>query len=177
MEKVEEMRVNSNGMEIESCGRCGGSGHYSYCQMYGTTCFGCSGSGLRFTKRGAAANAFLTQIRSKPIAELSVGMEIWDDPYFSKAGWAKIVAFTPSEQSSWSVVNGEKVIVPGTYVTMETEKCTHSALRMEESKLYRVRQSAADAEITRIRAMAFQDTLSKKGEPKKVKPAKSAAKK
>jgi hypothetical protein len=29
------------------CGRCGGSGHYSYCSMYGTTCFGCRGSGNR----------------------------------------------------------------------------------------------------------------------------------
>lgn len=25
------------------CGRCGGTGEYSYCQMYGTTCFGCMG--------------------------------------------------------------------------------------------------------------------------------------
>lgn len=29
----------------EACHRCGGGGHYSYCAMYGTTCFGCSGSG------------------------------------------------------------------------------------------------------------------------------------
>jgi len=32
------------------CGRCGGSGHYSYCQRYGTTCFGCSGSGKSAVK-------------------------------------------------------------------------------------------------------------------------------
>ncbi len=174
---MEEMRVNKNGMEIESCGRCGGCGRYSYCQMYGDTCFGCGGSGLRFTKRGAAANAFLTQIRSKPIAELSVGMEIWDDPYFSKAGWAKIESIEPDEQRSFSMVGDQRVLVPGTYIKMETEKCGHAGLRLEDKKLYRVRQSAADAEITRLRAMAFQDTLSKKGEPKKVKPAKAAAKK
>lgn len=30
----------------QTCGRCGGGGHYSYCQMYGTTCFGCSGKGV-----------------------------------------------------------------------------------------------------------------------------------
>ncbi len=29
----------------KTCGRCGGGGSYSYCQTYGTTCFGCSGSG------------------------------------------------------------------------------------------------------------------------------------
>lgn len=27
------------------CGRCGGSGHYSYCERWGTICFGCGGSG------------------------------------------------------------------------------------------------------------------------------------
>lgn len=29
----------------ESCGRCGGSGLHSYCQMYGDTCFQCGGRG------------------------------------------------------------------------------------------------------------------------------------
>lgn len=33
-----------------TCGRCGGGGQYSYCQMYGTTCFGCRGSGNVATK-------------------------------------------------------------------------------------------------------------------------------
>ena len=27
------------------CGRCGGSGSYSFCPSHGSTCFGCSGSG------------------------------------------------------------------------------------------------------------------------------------
>ena len=34
----------------ESCGRCGGSGRYSYCQMYGDKCFGCSGHGMKAAK-------------------------------------------------------------------------------------------------------------------------------
>lgn len=29
----------------EACGRCGGSGSYSFCQMHGSTCFGCGGKG------------------------------------------------------------------------------------------------------------------------------------
>lgn len=39
---------------METCSRCGGSGHYSYCDMYGTRCFKCAGSGLqmpRITKK------------------------------------------------------------------------------------------------------------------------------
>jgi hypothetical protein len=31
---------------IEECPRCGGSGHHSYCTMYGTVCFTCDGSGI-----------------------------------------------------------------------------------------------------------------------------------
>lgn len=31
-----------------SCSRCGGSGRYSWCQMYGDRCFGCGGSGARY---------------------------------------------------------------------------------------------------------------------------------
>jgi len=35
----------SEAMTTESCHRCGGSGHFSYCQMHGTTCFQCGGTG------------------------------------------------------------------------------------------------------------------------------------
>lgn len=41
--------------ETKDCSRCGGSGHYSYCQMHGTRCFRCGGKGYEFTKAGAAA--------------------------------------------------------------------------------------------------------------------------
>ena len=49
------MAVREIRYEMGPCGRCGGSGHYSYCTMYGTVCFGCSGSGKRLTRRGRAA--------------------------------------------------------------------------------------------------------------------------
>ena len=42
--KVENVQRYLYGLGIrQTCGRCGGSGHYSRCQMYGTTCFGCAG--------------------------------------------------------------------------------------------------------------------------------------
>lgn len=43
-DKVAKARWVALGYTKE-CERCGGCGHYSYCQMYGTTCFGCGGSG------------------------------------------------------------------------------------------------------------------------------------
>lgn len=33
-----------------ACNRCGGGGEYSYCQSYGTTCFGCAGLGVQIPK-------------------------------------------------------------------------------------------------------------------------------
>ena len=38
--------------ERKTCTRCGGSGTYSYCQMHGTVCFGCSGSGKQQSRNG-----------------------------------------------------------------------------------------------------------------------------
>jgi hypothetical protein len=48
-EKFVQTRLIALGHETV-CGRCGGGGHYSYCQMYGTTCFGCGGRGKVATK-------------------------------------------------------------------------------------------------------------------------------
>jgi hypothetical protein len=41
-----QVRLAALGMK-KACTRCGGSGHYSYCQMHGTTCFKCGGSGAQ----------------------------------------------------------------------------------------------------------------------------------
>lgn len=45
-----------------TCSRCGGSGHYSRCQMYGTTCFGCAGKGDVATK---LSKKTLEQVKAK----------------------------------------------------------------------------------------------------------------
>lgn len=34
----------------EPCSRCGGSGNYSWCAMYGTVCFGCKGTKFKAAK-------------------------------------------------------------------------------------------------------------------------------
>lgn len=40
-----------------ACSRCGGTGNYSYCSMYGTTCFKCRGNKTYLSKAGATAAA------------------------------------------------------------------------------------------------------------------------
>jgi len=44
----------------ENCGRCGGSGAYSWCSAHGSTCFGCSGRGVRAAKLTKATLAAAT---------------------------------------------------------------------------------------------------------------------
>lgn len=81
--------------ESEPCGRCGGSGQFSYNQLNGSVCFGCKGTGYRLTKRGAAAQKHLDQLRSRPVSELKVGDRILFDLTFSRC-WATIESMAPS---------------------------------------------------------------------------------
>jgi hypothetical protein len=39
----------------ETCSRCGGGGQYSYCQMHGSVCFKCRGTGKQYTKNAQRA--------------------------------------------------------------------------------------------------------------------------
>lgn len=59
--------------EKETCGRCGGSGRYSYNSMHGSVCYGCGGHGERLTKRGSAASAFYVASCKVRFADVVVG--------------------------------------------------------------------------------------------------------
>lgn len=49
--------IKAGKLEADTCGRCGGSGHYSYNQTDGTKCFGCSGSGKKMPSTKDALKA------------------------------------------------------------------------------------------------------------------------
>lgn len=72
--------------ESTECSRCGGSGRYSYCTMYGDTCFKCSGSGRMLTKRGAAARAVFLESLERTYGEVEVGWRILVHGY----GWRTV---------------------------------------------------------------------------------------
>ena len=77
--------------ETATCTRCGGTGSHSYCQMYGTTCFGCGGAGRKYTKRGQAAVDYFNSLRSKPLKDFVVGDFFYMDACFNiKGGWGKV---------------------------------------------------------------------------------------
>jgi DnaJ-class molecular chaperone len=72
----------------DTCGRCGGSGHYSYCQMYGTTCFGCKGRGEVAAKLTKAT--FATAKAKVDAGELVVLRAKWRAQSEAKRAFAKI---------------------------------------------------------------------------------------
>jgi DnaJ-class molecular chaperone len=56
--------------ESKTCSRCGGSGNYSFNLMHGTMCYGCSGSGEQYTKRGKEAQRFFAESLTVPAPNL-----------------------------------------------------------------------------------------------------------
>lgn len=63
------------------CTRCGGSGNYSFNQMYGTVCFKCRGSGSKTTKAGMVARAAVDDFFAtfnRPASEVVAGDVIHD---------------------------------------------------------------------------------------------------
>ena len=68
--------------DMETCGRCGGSGHYSYNQIHGTVCYGCGGRGKRQTRQAKKALAEIESLRKTfdvPAADLKSGDKIITD--------------------------------------------------------------------------------------------------
>jgi phage baseplate assembly protein W len=63
--------------DTQTCRRCGGSGHYSYCERFGTVCFDCKGKTTVLSKRGHAAALAVAAERERvcgiPVADLTVG--------------------------------------------------------------------------------------------------------
>lgn len=107
--------------ETKTCGRCGGSGHHSYCTMYGNTCFGCSGSGKVYTTAGKAAKGRFEAKRMElfgvEVGKLEPGMRFIPR---GESKWRTVVSVGTSA-SSWSS-NGRS----GHYTEVTTKKSAYN---------------------------------------------------
>lgn len=161
-------------IETKTCSRCGGSGNYSYCQRYGTTCFGCGGSGVQMTKRGAAASAYLAELRSKPAAELVVGdliqvgcITMSGDPYNA---WGRVESIGREASTGASLVNGVMTPHNFEYVVVTCKLCKggrdHVSHLCETTRV-RIHHAGEAAASTWAAAMAYQASLTNQGKPRK----------
>lgn len=133
--------------ETETCSRCGGCGRYSYCQMYGDTCFKCHGRGVVLTKRGVVAQAYYTALCSLPVEKLEVGMEVWCDNIFGKSGWGKIESIMPDTLNVGCTI-------------VQTPLLSNHVFM---GSMFRVRQTPEQVSTKQMLALSYQNILSKSG--------------
>lgn len=176
------MTASTTPFESKPCSRCGGSGQYSYCQSHGTRCFGCGGRGWQFTKRGAAAHAMYAESLKTPAGEIVVGQRIRVDgvggiiPTF----WLEVRAIEASVSRSrsgddvdWTetpAVNLRGVSRrPGVSTWDDEAMLEENGLGCPSHYLVRVAHTADERSAKLAAALAYQETLTLKGEPRKVR--------
>lgn len=145
--------------EHATCGRCCGTGNYSYNSVHGTRCYGCGGSGYKLTKRGAAAQKFLDDLRMRPAGSVKVGDAVHMDFHFF-AGFYTVEAIEPCALNR----------ADGFYLVATRQK-TGEKLRCGcwPDRLVRMGFTEAEKAEQRAQALAYQATLTKAGVPSKRK--------
>lgn len=138
--------------EHVTCSRCLGTGQYSYNQIDGSRCYGCQGTGNKYTKRGAVARAWWKAQTEMVASEVTVGMRIetMGNTFTVEAVETYEQRFArdggPWQSEIWLNIAGQglAVCVPP----------THKVVR---------RLKGAEAQELLQRAKAYQDTLTKAG--------------
>ncbi len=140
--------------ETETCSRCHGSGHYSYNQMTGTTCFKCHGHKVAYTKRGQAAVAYAKKLRSVLIADVKIGDRI----YWGNGGRCTVTAIEAN------VPTGTKYKNQGTdeWIEQLCTKIKGQEMTFSFGETYpEVRKGWTDEMVANVNA--YQDALTKAG--------------
>jgi hypothetical protein len=156
-------KVSKLGFELKTCGRCGGCGSYSWCQMHGSTCFGCGGTGYVLTKRGAAAKAFYMQALVKPVADLQVGD--WVLESLTLCGpdvWCRIDAIHAPDAKKFGTVNGEPF--GSVQYSRKGKEASHG---FTPATTFRSVRNEDERKAAVAAALAYQDTLGVSGKPTK----------
>jgi hypothetical protein len=154
-------------LETETCSRCGGSGKYSYCQMYGDTCFKCRGAGKVYTKRGQAAVDFLRTLRSKRADQFKTGELFYmESGPFNKGGFCQIESIRiVTAAEAQAAGNSYKVDTMNIRFTAESKMGGFSGLAA--GSMHRRALTAAEKSATMQQALDYQDTLTKQGTVRK----------
>jgi hypothetical protein len=148
-------------IETTECHRCGGTGHYSYNQITGTTCFKCGGLKRVCTKRGAAVQKFVLSLRKVSVHDLKPGDRVRIDIGLQSVKTTiKAVEKRPSHTA---IIDGVPVQQTATVITTASGKvCGYSG----PSFAYRLLEGAFKTDVI-AKATAFRDSLTLAGKPRK----------
>lgn len=174
--------VDKYGWPVETCGRCGGSGEYSYCQRFGTTCFGCEGRGVALAAgkvsdiRAEYRAAFDEQARRVGYA-LAVGDEVrdWHAPAGTPFRWVADVTPTPRWCGKERVGSAPEVVHYFQLVTFddgETRELGSELWRgrvtVRRAPYAEAAQAAMAVKVKRSRAAAARPPAPRKPRPARV---------
>lgn len=99
--------VNKFGFPLEVCSRCHGTGNYSYNEVDGTTCYGCSGSGFKIIKRAEKAYSAFRNAYKEAQTPQVMNLQIGDQIKLIYIGWCCVTKITKTNQvCGCSVVDG-----------------------------------------------------------------------
>jgi hypothetical protein len=142
---------NAFTFETQTCGRCGGSGQYSFCYSHGSRCFGCNGHGIKLTKRGAAAQAFYNALLTVKAEDVQPGQKVLNAgiPGIAAAGWHTVEAVIRE--------GGEKVAI----------NCDGYGLHAYVGSPVRIARTKEEKAEARAAALVFQAKLTKAGQLRK----------
>jgi hypothetical protein len=168
--------------ENEICGRCGGTGSYSFNQLDGSRCYGCGGSKRRLTKRGAEAQRFFRGLLMRRADELQIGDVVsyivpMNSGATARANGARVIEIDREPKvTMWSIrrtPDGSEERIPCPTISYTTEhsrlgRCGHSCA---PDSMIEIRGSDEERKAAIEQALAYQETLTKAGKPAKRKAA------
>jgi hypothetical protein len=170
------MTNTSPAFETRPCGRCAGSGWHSYCQTWGHTCFQCGvkpheqGLGRYLTKRGFVAHEFyIASLPKRRAADLQQG-----DMIREYGQWVRVRRVEPNTTCGRGQPDGT-FLYDGVNVVVGSEDRGVTMCGIAEDHLYSVRPSDEERARLLAAALAYQETLTQAGKPRKQRRSRVAA--
>lgn len=164
------MTNGSPAFETKPCGRCAGSGWFSYCQTWGHTCFQCGvkphekGLGRFLTKRGFAAHEFyLASLPKRRAVDLQPG-----DVVREYGRWLQVRRVEPNTSHGRGQPDGT-FVYDGVNVAIGPENQGVTMCALSDDHLYSIRPSEEERTRLLAAALAYQETLTKAGKPRKAR--------
>lgn len=154
---MSKTKVDKPAFESTLCGRCNGSGKFSYSSFYGRQCFGCHGLGHQLTKRGAAAQQWFSDRLTIPARDVTPGQRV------------RIEAITMSGRVSGRVTVASVKFDNDGAGSIEITTADNKTFYLAGETVQLVPTQVQRAALIEL-ALAYQDTLTKAGTPRKRKP-------
>lgn len=151
--------------ERQPCGRCGGSGRYSFNQIDGDRCYGCGGTGQKLTKRGAAAYAFASELLDVPVEEFFDKHNGERSAVYRDAFAGRKVTFRKLQETERTMIKPGMGKPEQAHRSFKIVSDVERINGMGFGQGIRVRLIPTEADVETV--MAYQESLTKAGKPRK----------